>query len=299
MAHFDTGEEILVEHLRRCGELFPTQTDADLSNADRLLSAKLDLNQAYWNVIAAKPWRWARKDPAKQFVSIAKQAVTASSLVAATGVITLSATIAATQAGRKFYLDQDAIPHRIDSHTAGTAVLNLAAGAYTGAATSGAGTIFMDEITVATDILAFPIIKQLHTGDELLVIPEAEFIDKLGKNVDDRERAQYAAFITESKIRIGPHTTEARLFECSYNRRPDPLTFDGAASTDTPIVPREGRVIIGLFALRTLLIDKRDERYKVIQGEIDEKWALLSGTELSFAKPRTYVRRGANVNLGR
>lgn len=294
MSHLDTGQDILAEFLRRCGELFPTQTTADLTNVDRLISAKIDVNQAYWNVCAAKPWRWGRKDPPAQFVSIARQTVTANAISGAT--VTLSATIAATQAGRKFYVDADGIPHRISAHTAGTATLTLAT-SYTGSATSGRGAIFMDEITVASDIMAFPIVTELHSGDQLLVIPEAEFVEKFPRNVHDKDRARYAAFVTQSKIRISPHTTAARLFECSYNYRPDPLDFSGAAATDTPIVPREGRVIIGLFALRTILIDKRDERYKVIQGEIDEKWALLGGAEITFSKPRMTVRRGANVNL--
>lgn len=290
MANLDTGSDLLAWFLRRCGELFPN--DTVIANADRIIDAKLHLNQQYLQVCASRPYRWARKDPPRQFVSVAKQAVTMNSVSGA--AVTLAATIATSQAGRKFYLEADGIPCRIDTHTAGSAVLNLVT-AYPGTGTSGAAVIFMDEITVASDILAFPVIRELHTGDDLEVIPEEEFSRLYPRNISDRTRARHAAFVTNAKLRLGPWTTDARLFECAYNYRPTLLDFTGAAATDTPILPQEGRALPGLYALHSLMGDKRDARLVNIEKEIGRLEALLTGAEVSFAKPRTYVRPGARV----
>jgi hypothetical protein len=297
MAHFDTGSDILANFLRRAGELFPN--DTTIANADRNIDAKLYATGGYWDFCGARPWRWARLDPPIQVLSTAKQAVTANSISGAT--VTLSATIATTQAGRKFYLDADAIPHRISAHTAGTAILTLVT-TYAGSGTSGAGTIFLDELTLTSgdDILAYPLLKEMHAAyDEVTIIGEAEFITKFGRNVQsaDSVRRRFAAFITENKVQLGPWPTEARLFECSYNQRPSPLTYDGVAGTDTPVCPRNQRELIGLYGLRRLLIDKRDKRVEIIDAEIREKLALYSSHEISFSRPRVYVRRGSRVML--
>ena len=294
MSYFDLGADILANFLRRCGELFPTSTT--LADADRLIDAKLYCTSGYWDFCAWKPWRWARLDPAIQVRSVAKQSVTASLISSAT--VTLSATIATSQAGRKFYLDSESIPHRISTHVAGTATLTLVTN-YAGTATSGAATIFMDEITVTSgdDMLAYPLIQEMHSGNEVVVISEQEFREKFGVNVREADGVtkRYACFITQNKIRIAPWTTAARLFECSYNQRPAPLTFDSVASTDTPVCPRHQRELIGLFGLRRLMSDKRDARLKIVDAEIQEKLALYGGNEATFSKPRIYVRRGATV----
>lgn len=296
MSYFDTGQDILANFLRRSGELFPNSTT--IADADRIIDAKLYCQSGYWDFAAWKPWRWARLDPAIQVLSVAKQEVTVSSISGAT--ITLSATIATSQAGRKFYLNADGIPHRITSHTAATATLTLVT-SYAGTGTSGAAVIFMDEITLTSgdDILAYPLIQEPHTGNNLDIISEQEFrerVEHFGQLEEaDGVARRYACFITQNKIRIKPWTTNARLFECSYNQRPGLLTFDGVAGTDTPVCPRNQRELIGLFGLRRLLIDKRDGRVETINAEIKEKLALYGLGEMTFSKPRIYVRPGARV----
>ena len=110
-----------------------------------------------------------------------------------------------------------------------------------------------------------------------------------------RSSARHACFITQNKVSIAPWTTDARLFECSYNQRPAVLTYDGVAGTDTPVCPRQQRELIGLFGLRRLLIDKRDTRVTQIQDEIREKLALHGIAEMTLSKPRVFVRPGSRV----
>jgi hypothetical protein len=288
MADYDTGRDILRNVVRRAGEILPTATDE--TTADRLIDVKLYINNAYPEVCGLKPWRWARKRI--QFASIAEVEATVSSI--STNVVTLTTTIATTMAGRKFLLDADGVPTRIASHAAGTNTLTLEPSAYTGTSTSGACTIFQDEIdTGATDLLAFPMIAELHLGDYIQIVPEGELIKSNPRNTWGWERARKAAFITATAVRLVPWTTSARLFELSYNRRPTSLTFDGTAN-DTPILPADARIAIAQRALVKLYADKRDERVEVVQKEFDETLARMSATEISFGKPR--LRPGFGFN---
>ena len=293
MANYDTGQDLLGYVLRRAGDILPTAgpTDASVATSDRYLDAKLTLNQAYLEICALKPWRWNRKRT--QFLSLAEITRTVTSISSAT--VTLSAIISASMTGRKFMLDSEGIPFRISAHTAASDVLTLAV-AYSGSETSGAGTIFQDEITVATDILAFPQVKQLHLGDELDLVPEEELNRLVPRNASGSTRARKGAFISASVLRIAPWTTEARLFECTYNYRPSLLTFDGVAATDTPILPQEHRVVIGDRALEKIYADKRDARTEIAAKNVAETFARMSGTEITFGKPRVYVKRGQSVS---
>lgn len=290
MSELDLGQDILRYVLRRGGEILPGDTDE--MTADHLIDTKIAINQAYWWLCGYRSWRWARKFPPVQFISTAKVTATVSSISGNT--LTLSAALSPSMADRKVFLDAEGIPHRVDTHQSGTTSVVLETN-YVGTQTSGACTFFQDEITVASDILAFPNIQELHLGDDLDVISESEFRHRIPRNVREGTRSEYAAFITDSKIRIGPWTAEARLFECSYNYRPDPLTFDGNSVTDTPIVPRNNRICIGLKALVDLFGDKRDGRIEVIQKQLETCVQAMGTIETTFAKPRGYVPRGHRV----
>ena len=260
-----------------------------------MTDTKIAVNESHWYLCALRPWRWAKKDPPIQVASTAQVTGTVSTIAGAT--ITLSATIATSMAGRKFYLDADAIPHRISAHTAGTAVLTLVT-SYTGTNTSGTCTIFQDEITVASDILGWPDIRDLHTYSGLVMIPETEFREKARRNIVGTDAAipkRYACFISASKIRIAPWTQSARLFECSYVYRTSPLTFDGVAGTDTPILPRERRKAIANRAMLQLFPDKRDQRIKVAADELKDMIDAMERTESGFSKLRSYIRRGQGL----
>ena len=292
MAYFDTGQDLLRHLLRRVGQILPTETSE--AGADRLIDASLYVNEAHWWVLAQRPWRFGRKDPPLQFVSVAEQLVTVNSI--AGSAVTLSAAIATSMAGRKLLLDAEGIPHRIAAHPGGTAAVTLVT-SYTGEQTSGAGRIFQDELTVAADILAWPNITELQGGDVELV-PEGMLRDLHPRNVSSGDRTKrYAAFITDSKLRIAPWTSTARLFEVAYNYRPSPLTLDGVAGTDTPVVPRNFRQIIAWRAEERVAHDRRDkEREKTAKDEVAEVLALMERAELGFARPRSYVPRGHRVS---
>lgn len=287
MAQFDTGTDILQNVLRRAGEMLPTETAT--SAADHLIDAKSYINAAYWEVCALKPWRWARKRA--QFRSTA--AVTGSASVD-DATVTMGAAQETSMAGRKFMFDADGIPHRIDSHAALTTTLTLQTN-YSGTVTSGPFTIFDDEITVASDILAFPVVTSLQWGYELKPIPEAESYQRFPRNIFGTVRSVYYSFISDAEIRLVPWSQEAQLFECAYNYRPDPLDFAGGAA-DTPIVPRDNRMLIALRALEKIYADKRDSRLGVIKEEVAEMLSKMSSTETTFLKPRIYVPRGFRVS---
>ena len=292
MADFDTGQALLRHVLRRAGQILPTATDETV--ADRLIDAKLYVTEAHWWLCGLRSWRWARKNPPAQFVSIAEDEVTVSTIAGAT--VTLSATITATRAGRKFLVDADGIPHRISAHTAGSAVLTLAT-AYTGEATSGAARIYQDELTVASDILGWPDIREVRTGAPLEVIGETELRALAPANSRSVTRnVRYAAFITDAILRIVPWTTEARLFECAYNVRASALTFDGVAATDTPLVPQTFRPAIAWRACVKIAEDRRDERRKEFQADLDEVVARMQAIEQSFARARQWVPPGHRIS---
>lgn len=268
--------------------MLPTSTDS--TGSDHLIDAKLSINKAYWEICGLKSWRWARKR--KQFASTGKLDVTASTISGAT--VTLSAVVTPSVAGRKFFMETDGIPCRIASHTAGSATLTLET-SYVGTATSGNGTIFLDEILIATDILAYPLITELHWGDEILVIPEGEALSEFPRNIYGAPRAQYATFITEDTLRLMPWTYDARLFECAYNYRPAALDFTGVDPGDTPIIPQDNRIVIMQRALEMIYSDKRDGRLANIQREVKETLSNMSSSESTFNKPRIHIPRNFRV----
>mgnify|MGYP003393930619 FL=1 len=271
--------------------MLPTESNTEASQ-DHYIDAKLYVNQAYWDMCGIKAWRWARKQ--LQFSSIGSTAVTISSISGST--VTLSATLTPTALGKKIYFDSEGIPNRITAHTAGTSSLTIQNASYTGDSTSGTATIYNDEVSVATDILGFPVITELHWGDFLIPIPEDEALQKYPRNIFGTTRAKYYTFINSSTIRIMPWTTSARLFEIAYNYRPAALDFTGAGAGDTPILPQESRFILVPKALQLLYKDKRDGRLAAIGQELKDKMDNLTSSELTLIKPRIWVRRGSRVS---
>ncbi len=299
MANFDTGQDLLANVLRRVGQILPTATATATTDADRLIDAKLYINQAYWHICGLRPWRWGRKDPPTQFASIAEILVSVTGIAGPT--VTLAAAIATSMAGRKFMLDNDQIPHRISAHAAASNTLTLVTD-YTPPSTSpgvGAGRIFQDELVVATDILAYPQIKEVRSGGDVEVMSESQLNEIAPGNVwGVARRKRYAAFISDFKIRLAPWTNEARLFECAYNFRPSPLDFSGGAG-DIPIVPQDHRAVLAWEACYQVAEDRRErERAKDFMEMRDAVIKELESKEMSFARPRSYVPRGHRISGG-
>lgn len=286
-----TGQDLLAHLLRRSREILPGDQAPD--TADWLFEAQVYVNEAYLWACALQPFRWVRKRT--QFVSVASDTVNVLSTSGAT--ITLDAPLTPSRAGRKFMNDSDGIPHRIQAHTDNTAVLTLAT-VYTGVTLTGSGTIFQDEITVASDILAFPSVRPMHRLGRVVVVSEREFeviepVNRISAYQVDR----YATFLDMATIRIAPWTSDVELFECSYNYRPALLDFSGDATTDTPVLPAEHRPIIAWRALEKLLRDKRqyDQADQIRDNEVAEKRRTMESTHTTLQKPRSYVPRGYRI----
>jgi hypothetical protein len=290
-----TGQDLLAYVLRRAGELLPTTASgsADVGDADRLIDAKAYILQSYVELCGLKPWRWNRAH--KQFSSIGEVAVTVQSVVG--NLVTLTAPVTPSMAGRKVLITADGIPCRIAGHTANTPTLALEIATYTGLAGSGSGAIFQDEIDVGvTDILGYPRIKELHIGDFLDIIPESELDQVAPRNVYGRERAEQCAFIDAHTIRIVPWTRAPRLFELRYTPRPNTLSFDGVVATDTPILPPDFRIIIGDRACERIYADKNDPRQKNAASQVQDTYSRMSGVEIQYGKPRGRPRKGQSVS---
>lgn len=291
---YETGAAILAAVLRRAGEVLPTVAagHADIATSDRLIDARLAINQAYWEICGLRAWRWTRAR--LQFATPGSLAVTVTSVSGVT--VELPTGLPATQAGAKLLLGSDDIPHRIAVHTAGSRFLTLEA-PYTGTATGGAGTIFRDEVALpVTDLLGSPSLASLDAASTVTLIPEAELREMAPRNTLGLEFSgrRYAAFVDDHTLWFVPWTPTPRLFELAYNRRPAPLTFDGLPS-DVPLVPRDSRVVIADRALERLLPDKRDARGQAIGAFTSDTYNRLLSRELAFRRPRQYVPPGRSI----
>lgn len=295
MADFNTGQEILEHVIRRAGEILPTETST--ASADHLIDAKLYINEAYKDICALKPWRWARTS--KQFNSVAQQEISVTSI--STTTVNLSTSISDSMTGRRMFLNSDGIPHRILSHTAATSTLTLES-AYTGESTADDGIIYQDTLDICTDFLAFPTVRQLDWGDELTLIQETELFRMYPRNIYGSFRARYGAFLFADetlRIRIAPWTTDAHLFEITYNYRPDSLTFNSDSTTDVPILPVDSRSAIAHRALVKIFADKRDQRVEIAQREFSEQIDKMSSVETSANKPRLVPGIRSSVGIWR
>ena len=296
MAELDTGLDILTHLLQRGGDILPTQTSADVQSGDYYLTMKTLVNQAYWELCGLRRWSWARKQPPVQFTTV--PAITTGSATAIVGnVVRLNGLLLNTVADRKFMLVSEAVPHRIQSHVPGSNELFLVT-QYTGRDTSGPCLIFQDEYEPATDILAFPDIRDLQTGSRIITIPEGEMRLLYPRNVNRITRwgaITYAAFVGDNKVRLAPWPECPLLYEISYNYRPPALDFSGNAATDTPIIPRQWRQILGLVVLSKLWTDKSDARFARIREETDVVMRSMRGSEMSLQKPRSFVPRGHRI----
>jgi len=295
VAELDTGLDILTHVLRRGGDILPTDTSSAASGADHYLDVKLGINQAYWKLCGHRRWAWARKQPPVQFTTL--PAITTASVTSVAGnVIRLNGLILNSKANWKFMFVAEAIPHRINAHVAGTHELHLVT-TYSGDETSGSCVIFQDEYVPATDILAYPDLRELETGSNVITIPEGELRYMFPRNINRVTWAetQYAAFVGENKIRLAPWPECPQLYELSYNYRPTPLDFSGAAATDTPIIPRQWRRALALAMLAELYTDKSDARLARTREELADLMRDMRGSEVSLQKPRSFVPRGHRI----
>jgi hypothetical protein len=214
-------------------------------------------------------------------------------------VIDIAEALTPSREGRKFFIGNDGIPHRIATHADGSHFLTLETD-YLGGTTIGSATIYQDEVSTGiTDLLGFPELTAMDPFETITLTTEADLIAMAPRNTIGREQpgARMAAFLDDGTIRFAPWSPTRRLFEVSYNRRPELLTFDGTEA-DVPIVPRDGRVLLMDRALERLFMDKQDRRIQQGAAFTSDAYARLVSKEMGFSRSRRTVPPGLSI-IGR
>lgn len=230
------------------------------------------IRETYWSLLSHARWPWALSPTPGVITTLAKQDVTVSSISTATpAIVTLSAVIATTQVGLKFYLEGNQSVYRIAAHTAGTALLTLDAG-YTETVTSGAGVLYQDEYQLPSTILKVwdPFWPRGVQFDPIKLWDKPLFESRYGRGAwglgsgvieaaCEVNPSAYSGTGVIRRVRFAPWSEDALNLEFDYSIFHD-LDFSGTGDVDTPRVPREYRSAIGYGATFRLLDAKNDTR---------------------------------------
>lgn len=281
MAQIDliTGLDIAYASLTDCGET------ASLTG-DYGIDVQRFIRETYWSLLSAERWPWALSPTPGIITTVAKRDVTVSSISGASpAVVTLSAAIATSQAGRKFYLEGNQSVYRIAAHTAATAVLTLDA-AYVETETSGAAVIFQDEYNYPSTVLKVwdPLHVRGQRYNPIAVIDKPLFEARYGRGswslgfgpIESACEVQPDAYSAGAngvtrRLRLAPWSEDALNLEFDYSVFHS-LDFTGTGDGDTPRVPREYRIALLYGANFRLLEVKDDQRRAGTFG------ALYAGT---------------------
>ena len=304
MAHYDliTGLDIAHAALLDAGEAASiTGKYGD--------DAKRAVRNAYWSVLAHARWPWAMSPTPNVITTYAAQTVTVSSISTAT--VTLSATIATTMAGRKFYLDANQSVYRISAHTAGTATLTLDA-TYVESITTGTGMIFQDEYAIPATCLRIwdPLWPRGWQWDPITLLDKPLFEQRYGRGawgfgsglVEHACEIHPAAYSAGAKgvtrqIRFAPWSEDALNIEHDYTMFHD-LDFSGSGEVDTPKVPREHRAVIAHFAASALLLGKDDDKSTTYAQLGAGKLAEMKDQYIPSLGGRVYAQAKHSAALG-
>src|SRR3990167_122276 len=141
-----TGKDVLQAVLLDGGE-------SSSVTGDYATDCKRFVRETYWSILGHERWPWALSPTPWIITTLAKQDVTVVSISSATpAIVTLSATIATSQAGMKFCLNGEQSVYRIAAHTAATDTLTLDA-KYVETVTSGSAVLYQDEYAYPSTIL--------------------------------------------------------------------------------------------------------------------------------------------------
>lgn len=297
MANFDTGLDILTDVCKRAGELAPAS--ADLAD-----TAKRVIQASYVTVVSRFPWPWAKKEPPGVFATVDEY--TTGSIAVTKGSTTITFSEAPTGlsfATRKFMVDGDEVVYRIAAHTesALTATLDLA---YLG--TSSTATtyhVFQDEYNLDSTFLA-PIRKQFlrdaHGRYAVDLVGEDELSAQHPYPGTGSTQARYCCFVADQRIRLYPWPTEARRYEYAYIYHPGVLSFDGSGADDTPIIqPAEDRVVLALYGIGNLLLDKNDDRAEAYLQGAGAKLQSMMALATKTLRGRIWMRPQYSVSTRR
>ena len=307
MAHSDmiTGLDLLHAVQLDCGEA------ASISGSYGA-DVKRYIRKAYWRLLAWERWPWAMSPTPGIITTTAKQDVTVSSISAATpAVVTLSATIATSQAGLKFYMEGNQSVYRIAAQTAGTALLTLDA-KYVETETAGPAVIFQDEYEMGGNVLKIwdPLNVRGSRYDQVRLYDKPYFESVYGRGTwalgfgpieaacevaPNSYNATYYSVMR--KLRIAPWSEDAINLEFDYTVFHD-LDFSGTGDADTPRIPRDHRSVLVDLAAFELFIGKDDTKADQAMAKAALQVAEMRQQYITTQTGRVYVRPANSCGLG-
>jgi len=260
-----TGRDILQAVLLNGG-------DSSSVTGDYATDSKRYIRETYWSLLGHERWPWALSPTPGIITTLAKQDITVSSISAATpAIVTLSATIATSQAGMKFYLEGEQSVYRVAAHTGGTATLTLDA-KYVETNTAGAAVLYQDEYQYPSTLLKAwdPFTPRGWMYAPIKLWDKPRFEEKFPKGswgygngiieaACEINPSSYSVSATGviRRVRFAPWSEEAINIEFDYATFHD-LDFSGSGDGDTPRVPREYRSAIA-YGATFLLLQAKDE----------------------------------------
>ncbi len=269
MAHYDliTGLDLLHAALLDAGEAASiTGRYGD--------DARRAVRTSYWSVLAHARWPWALSPTPNVITTVAKRDVTVLSISGATpAVVTLSASISTTMAGRKFYLEGNQSVYRVNAHTAGTALLTLDAG-YVETETAGPAVIFQDEYQLPSTVLKVwdPFWPRGWQHEPIKLWDKPLFEQRFGRGawglgsgiIEAACEINPSAYDNTAqgvirRVRFAPWSDEALNIEHDYTVF-HTLDFSGSGDGDTPRIPKEHREVVAHFATAKLCVSKDESK---------------------------------------
>lgn len=296
LADLATGQDLAYYALEHGSQSQSTQDDYyDV--------VKAAIQKNYWEILSLEPWKFALNPTPGAFATEASQAVTVSSV--STNQMTLSATIATSQAGKKVYLDALQTVYRIDAHTAGTNILSLDA-TWVETLTSGPATIYQDEYALVTSAMLVwgPLLLRGNAEHEIELIGDREFTAKYNNgDWGTSGPPEYARQIANStlgqlQVQIAPAHSVEHVIEYQYTKFRS-LDFTGAGSGDTPVLPLASRWVIAERALWDLLRVKNNDLAGAAWNRAEDHLTLMRTRYLGNAsRPKSWVRFRNNLGAG-
>ena len=267
---------------------------------DYATSVKGAVLQAYWDCLAARKWPFALASTPAVLSTVAKQAVTVSSISGT--ALTLSAALTPSMAGYKFYLDGQQAIYRVTAHTAATTAVTLDA-SYVETPTSGAGTFFKDEYALTANCIRpwGPFWYRGQPGArDIDLLDNDEFKGRFGHGTLSsggyveavtpvRDQAMTAGGNGLWTVQVAPWSEDAVNLEYDYTEF-DELDFSGTGLADTPKIPRHDRIVIGYRALFHLLRTKDDNLADSAELEYQRKISEMEGRYCPSSRKRMWVR---------
>lgn len=300
-----TGKDILQAVLLDCGE-------SNSVTGNYATDAKRFVRETYWSILGHERWPWALSPTPGIMTTLPKQDITVLSISAATpAIVTLSATIATSQAGMKFYLEGEQSIYRVAAHTAGTDTLTLDA-KYVETDTAGAAVLYQDEYAYPSTILKAwdPFTPRGWQYEPIKLWDKPRFEAKFPRGswgfgfglieaaceINPSSYSVGALGVTR-RIRLAPWSEDAINIEFDYAGFHD-LDFSGSGDVDTPRVPREYRSVIGYGATFRLLDNKNDTRSGTFAQLYSGGLAEMGQLYLPQQQGALHVRSQHSVALG-